>query len=72
MTANTNTMTRTRTSERTNVAVQAEISRGAVATMVGAVAIVGLWSFASLVGGLVVASGPITLAQSWFGALLGM
>ena len=32
-------------------------------------AVIGLWSFASLVGGLVVAGGPISLAQSWFGAL---
>ena len=72
MTATANTVAKTRTRQQTAVSVQAEISRGAVASMGIAGAVIGLWSFASLVGGLVVAGGPISLAQSWFGALVGM
>ncbi|NOQ46867.1 MAG: hypothetical protein GQ559_09395 [Desulfobulbaceae bacterium] len=72
MTATTNTVAKTRTNEQTAVSVQAEISRGAVATMGATGAVVGLWSFASLIGGLVVTGGPISLAQSWFGAAFGM
>ena len=58
--------------EQTAVSAQAEISRGAVATMGAAGAVVGLWSFASLIGGIVVAGGPISLAQSLFGSVVGM
>ena len=72
MTATTNTQAKTRTNTRTAVSAQAEVSKGAVATMVGAGVVVGLWSFASIVGGIIVAGGPIALAQSWFGAIIGM
>ena len=72
MTATTNTRAKTRTNKQTTVSVQAETSRGAVATMSVAGAVVGLWAFASLVGALVVTGGPISLVQSWFGAVIGM
>ena len=72
MTTTINTVAKTRANEQTAVSVQAEISRGAAATMGAVGAVIGLWSFASLVGGLVVAGGPISLAQSWFGAIVGM
>ena len=68
MTATTNTVAKTRTNEQTAVSVQAEISRGAVATMGATGAVVGPWSFASLV----VTGGPISPVQSWFGAAFGM
>jgi len=72
MTTTTNTVAKTRTNEQTAVFVQAEISRGAVATMGVTGAVVGLWSFACLASALVVTGGPISLAQSWFGAVIGM
>ncbi len=72
MTANTNTTTKTRTTTRTNVNVEAEVSRGTLVTLGTAGAIVGLWSLASLIGGLVVAGGPIALAKAWFNAIIGM
>ena len=68
----TNTVTKTRTNDQTTAFAQAEISRGALATMCVTGAVVGLWSFASLASALVVTGGPISLAQSWFGAVIGM
>ncbi len=72
MTATTNTKAKTRTNTQTAVSAQAEVSRGAVTTMVGAGVVIGLWALASVVGGLIVAGGPISLIRSWFGAISGM
>ena len=72
MTTTTKTAAKTRTNEQTAVSVQAEISRGAIATMGVTGAVVGLWSFVCLASALVVTGSPISLAQSWFGAVVGM
>ena len=72
MTTNTNATVKTRTNEHSAVSVQAEISRGGVATMGFTGVVVGLWSFACLASALVVTGGPISLSQSWFGAVVGM
>ena len=72
MTTNTNTTVKTRSNKQTAVYVQAEISRGALVTMGVTGAVVALWSFASLASALVVTGGPISLAQSLFGAVIGM
>ena len=72
MKTNTNIKAKTRSNTKTSVSAHAEVSRGAVATMVAAGAVVGLLSFASLVGGLIVAGGPIALVRAWFGAVTGM
>ena len=72
MTTKNNTTGKTRTNEQTPVSVQAEISRGALVTMGITGAVVALWSFASLASALIVTGGPISLAQSWFGAVIGM
>ena len=72
MTTKTNTTVKTRTNEHTTVSVQAEISKGALVTMGITGAVVSLWSFASLASALIVTGGPISLAQSWFGAVIGM
>ena len=72
MTTTTNKVAKTRTNEQTAVSVQAEISKGALTTMGVTGAVVGLWSFASLASALVVTGGPVSLAQSWFGAVIGM
>ena len=72
MTTTNKAATKTRTNKQTEGYVHAEVSRGAAATMGVAGAVIGMWSFASIVGALVVTGGPISLAQSWFGAVLGM
>ncbi|HFQ89958.1 MAG TPA: hypothetical protein ENK27_07755 [Desulfobulbus sp.] len=72
MTAKTNTIAKTKTSEKTNVAVQAEVSRGTLVTLGVTGAIVGLWALASLVAGMIAAGGPIALAKAWFSAVTGM
>ena len=72
MTATTKTKAKTRTNTQTAVSAQAEVSRGAVATMVGAGAIVGLWSIASLASAMVMTGGPVSLAKAWIGAVAGL
>ena len=72
MTTNTNTTVKTRTNEHSAVSVQAEISKGALVTMGITGAVVSLWSFASLASALIVTGGPISMTQSWFGAVIGM
>ncbi len=68
----TNTIAKTRTSAKTNVAVEAEVSRGTLVTLGVAGAIVGIWSLASLVAGMIAAGGPVALAKAWFSAVTGM
>ena len=72
MTTKTNTTVKARTNEQKKVSVQAEISRGALVTMGITGAVVLLWAFASLASSLVVTGGPVSLAKSWFGAVVGM
>ncbi len=72
MTTTSKSITKSKTSTKTNVDARAEISKGALATMTVAGVIVGLWAFASLIGGVIVAGGPIALVKSWFGAVIGM
>ena len=61
-----------RTSAKTTVDANAEISRGALVSIGAAGAVVGLWSFASLIGGMVAAGGPFSVVKAWFGAVTGM
>ncbi len=68
----TNTIAKTRTNTKTSVNTQAEVASGAMVSINVAGAIIGLWSLASLVGGMVAAGGPISLVQAWFGAVAGM
>lgn len=72
MTPTTNSAVKTATREQTAVSAQAEVSRGAVLTLGATGAVIGLWAFASLIGGLVAAGGPVSLVQSWVGAIIGM
>ena len=72
MTATTNRVDKTKSNEQTAVSVQAEISRGAVATMGVTGAVVLLWAFVSLASALVDTGGPVSLVKSWFGAAIGM
>ncbi len=71
------TATRTRTGARTNSAadiltLEDKVNATIISSFFATGALVGLWSFASLLGGLVAAGGPIPLATGWFKALAGM
>ncbi|MCF6187116.1 MAG: hypothetical protein L3J49_06520 [Desulfobulbaceae bacterium] len=72
MNTTTKDIAKSRANTKTSVDTQAEISRGAIISinMVGAV--IGLWAFASLVGGMVAAGGPVALVKAWFSAVTGM
>ncbi len=72
MTATANTTAKTRTNTKTSVDTRAEVSRGAMISINTAGAVIGLWSLASLVGGMVAAGGPFALAKAWFSAVSGM
>lgn len=72
MTTTNQSVAKTKTNEQTVDYVQAEISSGAAATLGVTGAVIGMWSLASIVGALVVTGGPISLAQSWFGAVIGI
>ncbi len=64
---------KTRDKERANDSARArvELSRGAMATAGAAIAAVGLWSAACIVGGVISAGGPIAFVKSWFSAVAG-
>ncbi|MCF6186915.1 MAG: hypothetical protein L3J49_05480 [Desulfobulbaceae bacterium] len=72
MTATTNTIAKTRTNPKTAVDTRTEVSRGAMISINTAGAVIGLWSLASLVGGMVATGGPFALAKAWFSAITGM
>ena len=72
MTAASKSIAKTAATTKTSVDTRAEISRGALASMGAAGAVVGLWSFASLASAMVMTGGPISLAKAWFGAVAGM
>lgn len=67
-----NTIAKTRTNMKTSVDTRAEVAGGALVSINVAGAVIGLWSLASLVGGMVAAGGPISLVKAWFGAIAGM
>lgn len=52
--------------------VGAEVSKVGISVVTILGGIVGLWSLASLVGGLVASGGPLALVGNWFKAVSGM
>jgi hypothetical protein len=54
------------------VGVVTEVSKVSVTVVAVFGVIVGLWSLASLVGGLVASGGPLALVGNWFKAVSGM
>lgn len=72
MTATTKSIAKNRTSAKTSVDTTTEISKGAMVSLSATGAVIGLWSFASLIGCMVAVGGPITLAKAWFGAVAGL
>ena len=67
----TNTvLTRTRVNEQATTEINA--SKGALAALGVASALVGLWAVACFVGGIVASGGPIALARAWISAVTGV
>ena len=54
------------------VGVGTEVSKVSMTVVAVFGVIVGLWSLASLVGGLVASGGPLALVGNWFKAVSGM
>ena len=57
---------------REQAGVGTEVSKVSVTVVAAFGVIVGLWSLASLVGGLVASGGPLALVGNWFKAVSGM
>ena len=72
MTARTNSTAKTRTTAKSSVDTRAEVATGAMVSIKIAGAVIGLWSLASLVGGMISAGGPVALVKAWFSAVTGM
>jgi hypothetical protein len=52
--------------------VGTEVSKVSISVVAIFGVIVGLWSLASLVGGLVSSGGPLSLVGNWFKAVFGL
>ena len=63
---------RVRTNVGTSSDVGTEVSKVSISVVAVFGVIVGLWSLASLVGGLVASGGPLALVGNWFKAVLGV
>jgi hypothetical protein len=57
---------------RGGIDVGTEVSKVSVTVVAVFGVIVGLWSLASLVGGLLASGGPLALVGNWFKAVSGM
>lgn len=67
----TNTvLTRTRVTEQATAGTT--VSKGALAALGVASALVGLWAVACFVGGMLASGGPIALARAWVSAVTGV
>ena len=65
--------TKTRSNALVTDGVGTDIIQGAgVGLAAMAAGLVGAWSVSCLVGGIIVAGGPVALVASWFGAVTGM
>jgi hypothetical protein len=71
-TTKTNTRTRTNTAANTTLTASEKIDGAIIASAFAGTAIIGLWSLAALVGGMVAAGGPLGLVKGYFQALAGI
>lgn len=51
--------------------VDTQILKTGFAVLAVSTLAIGIWSFASLLGGIVAAGGPLNLLASWFSAVIG-
>lgn len=52
--------------------ISTEVSKAGIGTVAILGLVVGLWSFACIIGGLVASGGPLQLVGNWFKAVTGM
>ena len=62
---------KTKNSVRTNDKVDVQVSKVGFAVIGITSCAIGLWAFASLVGGMVASGGPVALIANWFKAVIG-
>jgi hypothetical protein len=62
---------RTRSADRTNTKVDDQISKVGFAVIGLSSCAIGIWSAASLVGGMIASGGPVALVANWFRAVIG-
>ena len=62
----------TKTTISTQSDVATEVSRIGVLTIAAFGAVVGLWSVACIIGGMVASGGPLAFVGAWFKAVAGM
>ena len=56
--------------EQNEVDVVEEISKFQIKIVIGLIALVGVWGFACMFGGLAVAGGPVALAKMFIASLM--
>lgn len=64
--------TRTKSNVDTSELVHAEVSRGAIRALSTVGVLIGLWAAASIIGGIIVSGGFMSLLKGWFSAVTGM
>jgi hypothetical protein len=62
---------KTRSADRINTKVDAQISKVGIAVIGLSSCAIGIWAAASLVGGMIASGGPIALVANWFRAVIG-
>jgi len=72
MSDRTTTKQKTRIESVTTQNVATEVSKVGVVTIAAFGALVGLWSFACIVGGMTASGGPLAFVGDWFKAVTGM
>ena len=62
---------KTRSSVHTEVKVDEQILRAGLGTIAIASCAIGIWAFASLLGGVVASGGPLPLIANWLKTIMG-
>lgn len=72
MSERTKVQQQVKTGAATNQDAATEISKVGVFTVAAFAAVVGLWSVAMVVGGMVASGGPLAFVGDWYRAVTGM
>jgi hypothetical protein len=62
---------KTKNAVRTDDKVEAQISQVGFAVIGLSSCAIGIWAFASLLGGMIASGGPVALVANWFRAVIG-
>ena len=71
-TTNVETKIRKKVSAVDSTQTQVELSRGAIIAFASVPTLIGIWSAACFVGGLVASGGPLAMVKNYFSAVTGM